>query len=245
MRRIFSLFAFFLTFIMASTATHTFRVKVGQFDKLSVFDNVHVVYHANPDSTGYAVYKADESLADVFIFTNEKGSLKIRTATEEVTEQHLPVIHVYSDYLTCVNNSTEFCVRVLSNAPVPRFTARLMGNGEIIAENIRATEVEANFVTGNGTILLSGKCNSALYRMVGTGTIQADELKADKVNCKIMGGGNIGCWAQERLDVRGIGSTRIYYKGKPKIKKVGGGKIIPLTAATEEELESKIKGIDD
>ena len=77
--------------------------------------------------------------------------------------------------------------------------------------------------------------------MVGTGTIQADELKADRVNCKIMGGGNIGCWATESLDVRGIGSTRIYYKGKPKIKKVGGGKVLPLTAATEEELNTEVE----
>lgn len=241
MKKFFTILAIVLGFVLSAQArTETFRLKVGQFDKLSVYDNVHVIYHAHPDSTGYVVYRADESLADVFLFSNVKGNLKIQVSTENVSVPDLPVLHVYSDYLTQVENSSEFSVKILSNTAVPRFTARLMGNGEIIADNIKAGEVEANFVTGNGVIAISGKCEKAVYKMVGAGTIQADEMNAKIVNCKIMGGGSIGCWANDNLDVRGIGSTKIYYKGKPKVKKVGGGKIFPLTPEEEDVLNQKV-----
>ena len=61
-------------------------------------------------------------------------------------------------------------------------------------------------------------------------------MRAEIVNCKIIGSGSIGCWCLSKLDVRGIGSTKIYYKGTPEIKKVGGGKLFPLTLDNGEEL---------
>lgn len=236
MRRILAIFAIICAvFATASARTETYRLQVGQFDRLSVYDNVPVVYHANSDSTGYVVYRSQEDLADVLIFSNTKGNLKIQIATEKIQDvKDLPVVHVYSDYLTSVENSSELSVEVLSNNSVPHFTARLMGNGEIVANDIKAGEIEAQFMTGNGVISLSGNCDNAVYRMVGTGTIQADEVKANNVKCKIMGSGSIGCWADNHLDVRGIGSTKIYYKGSPTVKKIGGGKLFPLDKVESE-----------
>ena len=118
---------------------------------------------------------------------------------------------------------------------MPTFYAKLIGNGKIVANEVKANEVEANFVTGNGEIIIGGSCKLAKYKMVGAGTIQADEMKADAVQCKVMGAGNIGCWPVDKLDVRGIGSTKIYYKGSPEVKKVGGGKLFPLSEEKEEE----------
>lgn len=237
MRRLLAIFAIVCAvFATASARKETYRLQVGQFDKLSVYDNVPVVYHANSDSTGYVVYLANEDLADVLIFNNTKGNLKVQIATEKIQDvKDLPIVHVYSDYLTSVENSSELSVKILSNNSVPRFTARLMGNGEIVADNIKAGEIEAQFMTGNGVIALSGNCDKAIYKMVGTGTIQADELKANNVKCKILGSGSIGCWADNRLDVRGLGSTKIYYKGTPTVKKVGGGKLFPLNKEIAEE----------
>lgn len=241
MKRLFTILTFVLGIaLFAQARTETFRLNVGQFDRLSVYDNVHVIYHAHPDSTGYVVYTANEDLADIFIFSNVKGNLKIQVDTKYVSIPDLPVLHVYSDFLTQVENSSKYSVKVLSNASVPRFKVRLIGNGEIVADNIKATEVEADFVTGNGVIAISGNCERAVYKMVGAGTIQADEMKATDVNCKIMGGGSIGCWADNKLDVRGIGSTKIYYKGSPQIKKVGGGKLFPLTLEEDEMLNQKV-----
>ncbi|MDE6866478.1 MAG: DUF2807 domain-containing protein [Muribaculaceae bacterium] len=222
--------------LSAAGADHTFRIKVGQFDKLAVNNNLRVVYHANADSTGYAVYKAPADMADVFLFSNEKGNLKVQTASADLDANDLPVVHHYSYYLISVANSADHTLIVNNNPSVPHFTAKMIGNGSIVVKSIKAGEIQASVLTGNGSIILSGECDKALYQMVGTGTIQADQLKAETVQCKIMGSGTIGCWATNILKMRGIGSTKVYYKGKPKIKKVGGGKLFPLTAANEELL---------
>lgn len=236
MKRIISLLTIACAFAISMfAANETYSLNIGQFDKLNVSDNVEVVYHCNPDSTGYVVYSAPKNLADAFIFSNTKGTLKIQVSTEEVYRENLPVLHVYSDYLTSVISSSDLPVTIYSLSSVPTFYAKLIGNGKIVANEVKANEVEANFVTGNGEIIIGGSCKLAKYKMVGAGTIQADEMKADAVQCKVMGAGNIGCWPVDKLDVRGIGSTKIYYKGSPEVKKVGGGKLFPLSEEKEEE----------
>ncbi len=104
-----------------------------------------------------------------------------------------------------------------------------MGNGSLVADDVRATKISASIKSGNGTITVAGHCEEASLNMLGNGTIQADRLEAEKVSCNILGSGTIGCWTTVDLKVRGIGSTKIYYKGDPRIKKSGGGKLFPLT----------------
>lgn len=226
---------------VAADGINTYRLNVGAYDKLIVSDNVNVIYRCVADSAGYVVYKGTEDFADAFIFTNNKGTLRIQVSTEDVGKPDLPTIYAYSDYLTDVENSSEFTVRIQSECAVPKFTAKMIGNGRIFISGIKATEVNGQFLTGNGKILIEGKCEKANFTMLGTGVIQADELKAETVKCKIMGGGAIGCWAIEKLDSRGIGSTKIYYKGDPKIKKVGGGKLFPLTSEEAEQLDYRVE----
>lgn len=208
-----------------------YKLEVGQFDKLTVTDDVNVVYRCNPDSTGWISYRADEDFADAFIFTNKKGKLKIQVTTEDVGKPGLPTVYVYSDFLTDVENSSNFTLRIEKPAPMPAFNIMQIGNGKIEAVDVNATTVMMKLATGNGTIVVSGDCKKAEFSMVGTGLIQADMLKAADASCKILGSGSIGCWVSGDLDVRGIGTTKIYYKGEPRIKKVGGGKLFPLTEA--------------
>lgn len=225
----------------AAEKVNSYRMNVGAFDKLTVSDNVNVIYRCVADSAGYIVYKGTEDFEDAFIFTNNKGNLRIQVSTEDVGKPDLPVVYAYSDYLTYVENSSEFTVRIQSECPVPKFTAKMIGNGRIFISGIKATEVNAQFLTGNGKIMINGRSNQANLMMLGTGVIQADELEAQCVKCKIMGGGSIGCWAVEKLESRGIGTTKIYYKGEPEIKKVGGGKLFPLTAEEAEQLDYRVE----
>ena len=194
-----------------------FEQQVGQFDRLKVTDNVNVVYRNVPDSTGLIAYVGEEDFADSFIFTNKNGELRIQVTTEDVGKPGLPTIYAYSDFITLAENDADFTLRVESMAPCPEF---------------KAVEV------GNGTLTLSGQCGEATYKMIGTGLIQADLLKADKVNCRILGSGSIGCWPLEILDVKGLGSTKIYYKGAPEIKKSGTAKLIPIPEQQIDVLDS-------
>lgn len=214
---------------------HRYELEVGAFDRLTLYDNAAVVYRSVPDSTGFIAYEGVEDFADAFLFENADGNLKIQVSTEDVGKPGLPVIRVYSDFLTSVENSSDSVVRIEASTPVPKFSAKLIGNGTILANGINATDVRATIVTGNGTISIEGVTRNAQLKMIGTGIIQADRLKADNVKCSVVGNGQIGCWAIEKLDVRGLGSSKIYYKGKPSVKKVGGGKIFPLESSSAEE----------
>lgn len=206
-----------------------YKVKVGQFDKLKVLDNVNVVYRCLPDSSGFIQYSGRKEFADAFIITpKQDGTLKIQVSTEDVGNPDLPVLYVYSDYLTAVENSSVFSLFVESPAPCAAFKATQIGNGSITVENVKTNKLTAAIKTGNGTVNISGSCQTAVLQMLGTGIISADRLKTETVECKILGSGSIGCWAVGNLSVKGIGSTKIYYKGEPHVKKSGGGKLFPL-----------------
>lgn len=230
MRRILYILALVLCSVSAVNAAsvQTYRNNLGLFNSVKVLDNIRVVVKCNPDSTGYAVFSTTKQLASAPMFSISKGTLKVQVSTEYVNNPNLPTIYLYTDYVNYVANSSPNTVTVINPGAVPTFKAVLMGNGSIIADNIKATEVSASIISGNGTISLSGNAEKCSYTMMGTGVIQADCLSTDIASCKIVGSGSIGCNVAQKLDVRGIGSTKIYYKGNPKIKKVGGGKLIPL-----------------
>lgn len=219
--------AAFLPGLKAQTIQQ-YKVELGQFNKIKIIDNVNVVYRCRPDSSGWAQYSGAKEFADAFILTPKEGTLKIQVTTEDVGNPSLPTLYVYSDFLTSVENSSSFTVKIENPAPCAEFSAKEVGNGKIIVEGLKANVVRASIATGNGMVSLSGSSRDAIFQMVGTGVIAADRLSAQNVQCKILGGGTIGCWAQEKLSAKGIGSTKIYYKGDPVIKKSGGGKILPL-----------------
>lgn len=222
-------------YMSAGAEARHYTLKVGRFDKLSVFDNIRLVYKCLPDSAGYASYDAEQEQANAYIFTNKDGTLKVQANTEDANVVTLPVVTVYSDFLQGVESSSTESVRIESLVPTPKLNVKLIGNGSITAEGINVTEVQATLMTGNGTIALGGKCVKATLKMVGAGIIQADRLEALRVNCKSMGSGTIGCWPVNLLDVRGIGSTKVFYNGSPEIKKVGGCKIFPINSETYKE----------
>lgn len=206
-----------------------YHINVGQFDKVSVTDNVNVVYQNREDSSGYINYTCPQRLADCVLVSVDKGKLKIQIQTEEVNRHDLPTLYIYSDFLTSIENSSDSLFRVKSISPCANLNVKQIGNGSISVDDIKSTEVKAALATGRGLITLSGKCRKAVLIMVGTGTIQSDLLESETVHCKILGSGTIGCYPVSSLKVSGLGSTKIYYRGNPVIKKSGGGKLLPLT----------------
>lgn len=205
-----------------------FSLPVGQFSKVSVDDNVNVVYVGGDGSPSRVVYDGDQKYAKAFIITHKGNKLRIQVETMFVDDPELPTLYVYSDFLENASLSAESTLTLKSVAPGSNLDLSVMGNGSLVAEGVRATKVGASIKSGNGTISVSGHCQAANFNMLGNGTIQADRLEAVTVNCKMLGQGSIGCWPTEELKVRGIGNTKIYYKGSPKIDKKGGGKLFPL-----------------
>lgn len=206
-----------------------YELKVNEFHELKVVDAIRVVYSSSTDSAGMAVFTCPSEQASALMFNNKGGKLSMQISTESVGSKDLPVVYVYSSYLNKIENSGDSLVKALRIAECPKFTAALIGNGRLSVPEIKATEVEAAIKTGNGTLVIGGKCQKANIKFVGTGVIQADELEAVDVSVKAHGTGAIGVWPQKELSVSGVGSTKVYYKGNPEIKnRAAGVKTLPL-----------------
>lgn len=205
-----------------------YTLPLGQFSKLSIDDNVNVVYIGGDGSPGRITYEGDQKFAKAFIITHKGDKLRVQVETEFVNDPELPTLYVYSDFLKQASNSSDKTLTIKKVAPCPEFSVTLIGNGAIVVDDIQATKISASIKTGNGSIVLAGHCQSANFLMLGNGTIQADRLEAAEVDCKNWGSGTIGCWAVNKLKTKGLASTKVYYKGTPEITQKGGGTLIPL-----------------
>lgn len=209
------------------TAFQEYRFEVGNFYDLNIQNNVNVVYTHCNDTIGHVSYKSTPEFEDAFIFTNNKGALKVQVQTDVLGKPGLPTLYVSSNNLEKVENYSDYNVRVESNIKADTFSVSLIGNGSIVVGDVDAHNVTAKITAGMGTIILSGDCTNSEFKLTGTGTIQADMLKSRNVTCRFLGGGTISTYPLVNLNVRGVGTTRIFYRGQPKIKKIGGGKLIP------------------
>lgn len=230
MKRLLPLLAL-LALTVTALRAETFSLNVGEFSRLKVADGINVDYHrCESDSAGLVIFECDsKELASVIGLTNQKEKLTVSFTTTNEEHTDIPTVHVYSSYLTAVENAGDSLVRVMSVKSCPEFKVRQIGNGRVVVRDITATKVSASISTGRGSVVLYGKCDVASLSLTGTGLIQADGLSANTVRIKVLGTGSVGCYAQKELRITGMGSTSIYYKGSPSISnKAVGVKLEPL-----------------
>jgi len=194
-----------------------YKLEVKDFAKLKVTDNINVEYICSSDSAGWVYFTCDPSISSRLIFSNNKSCLHIQVSSDDEILTGLPTLRVYSSYLTKAENDSDSTLRVLSNAPVPNFKCRVVGNGTIIVNNVDANSVEAAITTGKGHIVIvNGKSQKAKLTNVGTGPIEAGALKARNVKVTLFGTGDIDCTATESISIYGAGSGKVYYGGNPE-----------------------------
>lgn len=223
MRLIHILLVFAAAFTASAQTAGHYALQVRDFTELKVTDGINVDYVCSPDSAGYAVFDAASDVASRILFEPKGSKLTIEVSNEEGLPLKLPTVRVYSRYLASIENDGDSLVRAINVAPCPKFKAKLVGNGRLSVRGIDASDVSANITTGNGTITLTGRCEEAVYTIVSTGTIIADDLVAKEAKCRVWGTGTIGCNATAKLSVSGLGSGKVLYTGKPEIKKKAGG----------------------
>lgn len=216
MKRIAIFSAVLAAVISAWAETPTrYELDVKEFYELKVIEGINVNYVCNPDSAGKAVFTTTADLASVLMFTNNNGKLEMQIATDGISYHNLPTVTVYSKFLTRVENSGDSTVKVITVTPCPRFKARLIGNGRLVVRDLNVTTLEADIRTGNGTLVVNGKCDSAKYNTTGSGVIQADDMEAGNVKCTLAGTGSIGCWTSGKLSIIGAASGKVHYRGTP------------------------------
>lgn len=253
--------AVFIAAVAALSAenTHRYELKVGDFNRLVVDDGINVEYRCSEDSAGLAVYEATKALADQLIFDfSKKGRLMIQKQFhgEGELSDDLPVVRVYSKFLSQVQNNGDSAVVVVSVAPCPEFKATVIGNGRLVVKDIHANKFDGAIKTGNGQLVVSGKCDQASFSNTGVGSVQADNLEAGDVSCRFFGTGTTGVWATDRLTIKWMFPGKLYYKGNPgKVKNYSmgvkifrmdaDGKITEEASGDPSELENVKSGAEE
>ena len=209
------------------------EVKVGDFTRLVLLDDINVNYRCNADSAGLVVFDCSKEIADHLIFSlSDKGRLTIQVDDEYERQGNLPSLMLYSSTLDEAENAGDSILRIAKLPPLKAFKVRLTDNGKVIVRGVRASQLELQILSGKGKIIADGSCDDLSLRLVGTGEIQADKVTATNVSCRIMGTGSMGCNVQGgELKVSGSGTGKVYYKGKPSkvtVRKLGTIKAIPL-----------------
>lgn len=218
-----------------------YDLKVNDFTELKVVDDVNVIYRCVPDSAGHVVFNATPSHAAAFIFQPDGTKLGIELSPEMAQNPDgLPTVTVYSTFLSRAENDGKATLRIESAAAGAKIKCVLVGNGRLVARGLHFNQVEASLMTGNGEIVVSGKCDIAKLSSTGTGQIQADELVAREAKCRVVGTGSIGVNASDALTVSGMGSGTVYYLGNPSIKnRTLGVKTKPLIGDNGTDSKSK------
>ena len=234
MKRILTNIILMITVALASNAQATHRVvKLADFTRLAVVDDINVEYRCNPDSAGLVVFDATQEVADALMFTvSNKGRLSIQVNDFYESRGNLPSLTLYSSTLDEAENAGDSVLRISQLPPLKSFKVRLLDNGKVIVRGVRASQLELQILSGKGKIIADGSCDDLSLRLVGTGEIQADNVTATNVSCRIMGTGSMGCNVNGGdLKVSGSGTGKVYYKGKPNkvtVRKLGTIKAIPM-----------------
>ncbi len=235
MKKILSAIIALCAIATAGAAQRT--INVGEFNELVVNDGINVVYSNAKDSIGLVAFDIERQYTSYIMAERSKGKLKIMLDPAIAALKTLPTVYVYSSYLYKAENSKDSTLTIRNVAPGAKIDLTLQGNGKIIARNLDAVNINLKLLTGKGTIIASGKCDNLSVSNIGTGEIQADEIAAKNVKASLMGTGTIGCSASETLAVKGLGSGKVYYIGKPVItkSKISNVKIVQLEGGNEEE----------
>lgn len=203
----------------ANDAVSKYELNVKDFSQLIVDDSFNVEYKSSDELAGMAVFETSKKIADKIIFqNNNKGKLVIQKAfyEDDDLKLNLPTITVYSRFLKEVKNNGDSTVRVLSVRPTMELKAMVVGNGRLVVRGVDCSKFDGSIKTGNGNMVVTGKCESAILSNTGTGAIQVDELEAVDVSCRFFGTGTTGCWATGTLTVKGVMAGKLYYRNEPK-----------------------------
>lgn len=202
------------------------RADMGFFNRIKLHTDINIMCKASADSIGWITYEGIEDGNDVVAVVNNKV---ITIYKKEAAEELPDTVYVFYPELRSVENAYEATLAIDSLHTENKFKAVLQGNGKITIGYLQAKEAELSVLTGNGVITVDGgNCHKVKARIVGTGQINMSGLISDETMLRCFGTGSIDCPQTQNIKIRGLGTTKIYYTGNPKIKRKGNARIIKV-----------------
>lgn len=186
------------------------------FDEVTILNGINVVYTQSKTQAGKVRIYAPEA-KDVVSIKSENGRLSIKYGRGYRRDFGVIMVYIYSKELKQVKCSMGGSFTTEGIVSGDKLKLKVFANSQIRCKNITYNEITARRGLGQGSILLAGTAKRATYSIIGGGEIDADNLVADDVECKMFGRGDIGCHVNKEISVRSIGRGAAYCKGDLKI----------------------------
>ena len=105
-------------------------VKISDFTRLNLLDDINVNYRCNPDPAGLIVMDCSQDVASHLIFSiNDKKRLSIQVDDSYERQGNLPTLTIYSSTLDEAENAGDSTLRINGLPPLKAFKLRNIDNG--------------------------------------------------------------------------------------------------------------------
>lgn len=210
--------------------------EVESFSKVS-FTGDFKVHLKEGNKEEVQILNRDEELKDEnIIVTVKDGLLKVYVKADLYLDEYDLDIYVTYKNITDIKAKMDCHIEVESTLGGDFVKLSGETSGKIKA-NIKATEIEV--IAGSGcSIDIEGSADRAVLKSNLGGTVAAVDLKVKDVEASVKAGGDVICYATEKLAIDIASGGTVTYKGSPdeyeesiflggKIKKMGDKKIEP------------------
>lgn len=199
--------------LAAAAQEKLYQINVGDFNEITVADDLPVVYRCVPDSAGVVVFTTNPAYVQDLSFENKNFKLKLQNDGER-PDSVFGTITVYSTTLNSATNWGNQTLTVASLPPLTQFKAKVIGNGAVVVPKVQSTKVTAVVQAGHGRVYIAESANR-LAPAHEHRSIEAGDLTAAVVRCRMYGTGSIDCTPTDELSVAGLTSGTVYYRGTP------------------------------
>ena len=188
------------------------------FDKIDLEGgyNVHLMQGEQSD---IVVTTAEEN-QDKFKIWVDNGVLHVTTRSKTITTDEVK-LDITIKELSNINIEGGVFLTTKGFIDVEDLNISVQG-GAHIKMQITARQIKAR-AEGGVNMEFEGVVDEFIASTEGAGNIDADNLKAKRVNCRVTGVGNASVYATEELDASVEGLGKISYRGNPTINKQVNG----------------------
>ncbi|WP_066830390.1 head GIN domain-containing protein [Rufibacter ruber] len=197
---------------------------VGSFTGLAVSGGFEIVL--TQGATESLKLEADENILPLIETEVENGVLTIRTKANRVRNAKK-----LKAYVTVQNlKSLELAggIKLTSTNTITGSALRMeMAGGINVEMALQVKELQAD-VAGGTSVTLSGRADKVDLDMAGASSLKAADLKTNYFSIDAAGVSHAEVNVAKELNVDGAGIVSVDYKGSPKVKHTGMGKVRPM-----------------
>jgi hypothetical protein len=202
--------------------------QVGQFTKVGSSGSWDVMIAYGSENS--VQVEGDENLLPYIETKVENNKLSIQSKkNSNIRSKNKIVVYVILPTLTGVYLSGSGDMIGKGNFSTDdRLSLAVSGSGNIKLEINNAKSVDCS-IAGSGKIQVSGKSETLLTSISGSGSVDAYSLYTNEVTARISGSGNAKVFANKLVDASISGSGNVHYKGAPESvqkKTAGSGRVV-------------------